>query len=355
MKKINFFIGGLIGGGAERVTCNLANYFNEKIYDISILTMSDEKESYNLNGDINRICLIKKEERKNFVHNLILRYKRLKKYVKNNSYDTYIVMLEHTSIMLLCLRKYIKGKIIYCERNDPKSYCLLNRILLKKLIKRADGCVFQTDDGKKYYGNRAKNSIVIPNAINDEFKGIKRSNQLEDYIVSVGRLKEQKNFKLLIEVFSEVVKEFPNYKLKIYGDGPLKSELIKLSNKLKISDKVIFAGYVNNVGDCIKNARLFVLSSDYEGMPNALMEAMAIGIPCISTNCPCGGPNYLIKDGENGLLVPVGKKEEMNKAIKKVLSDNNLQRKLGENAKVIINELSANIIYEKWEKYINMF
>jgi glycosyltransferase involved in cell wall biosynthesis len=194
--------------------------------------------------------------------------------------------------------------------------------------------------------------IVIPNAINEEFvretfRGLRKKK-----IVSAGRLTSQKNFALLIEGFAKIANKHPDYKLVIYGDGPQKGKLQRLTKDLGISEKVEFPGYVNDFGDYIIDASLFVMSSNFEGMPNALMEAMALGLPCISTDCPSGGPKFLIKNGINGFLIPVGDVDKLANIIDLVLSDKKLSQKVGENAYSILEELSNEKIYQNWENYL---
>ena len=156
----------------------------------------------------------------------------------------------------------------------------------------------------------------------------------------------------LIKAFADVSKNFPDYKLVIYGDGSRKDEYIKLAESLGVAEKVSFPGYVTDIGGKIADASLFVLSSDYEGMPNALMEAMALGLPCISTDCPCGGPRFLIKDGVNGLLVPVGDREALGEAMRKILDSPFFALSCASNAQDICKTLAPDKIYGEWEKYI---
>lgn len=356
--NITIFIGGLSGGGAERVVCNLSNYLSGR-HNVTILTMSDDTSAYHLDSNVNRVSLIKNGESNNFFIKNLRRIIRFRSYIKNSDADIYLVMLPGTINIMLAHRRTIKVPIIVSERCDPQARyesSKLRKWIMKKLYPKADGFVFQTKDAMDYYEEIIKNrGIVIPNAINQEFvrepfKGIRKKS-----IVSAGRFTDQKNFGLLIEAFSRITDKYPDYDLIIYGNGPQKNELMSLVKELKLGNKVKFPGYVKNFGDHIIDASLFVLSSNYEGMPNALMEAMALGLPCISTDCPVGGPNFLISNRENGLLVPVNKVEELSKAMEKVLSDENIAFRMGGNARNISNTLSSENIYGQWESYINEF
>jgi glycosyltransferase involved in cell wall biosynthesis len=145
---------------------------------------------------------------------------------------------------------------------------------------------------------------IIPNPINPEFNVKPFSGKRRKIITSVGRLSEQKNQHVLIEAFSRIEKDFPDYELVIYGEGNLRETLENQIKTLKLENKVKLPGVKKNIKNEIYDCSLFVLPSLYEGMPNALMEAMALGLPVISTDCPCGGPRFLIHN-YNGLLVKV--------------------------------------------------
>lgn len=356
--KLTVFIGGLSGGGAERVVSNLSNYLSDR-HTITILTMSDDKPAYKLNDNIERIPLYRKDEANNIIFKNIKRIYRFRKYIKKSLTDAYLVMLPMTTNIMLYHRKLIKVPIIVSERCDPYTRyktSKFKRWIVKRLYPKADGFVFQTEDAMKYYDDIiGDKGIVIPNAINPEFVRAPYIGKRKKQIVSAGRLTEQKNFKLLIEVFANILKEYPEYYLSIYGDGHKRSELENYISLLDISERVKLPGYVNNFGSHIIDSSLFVLPSNYEGMPNALMEAMALGLPCISTDCPVGGPKYLIQDGVNGLLIERNNPKQLEIAINKMLSNNEYANELGCNAKKISQDLNSDKIYSKWESYILKF
>ena len=224
---------------------------------------------------------------------------------------------------------------------------------MKKLYPLADGIVFQTPDAKKYFdGIVNSNYEIIPNPVNDLFIKNPYSEERKKVIVNVGRIEGQKNQLLLIKSFEKIMDKFPDYKLIIYGEGSKKEELIKYINERKLNNRVVLAGQVDNIYDKIYDASLFVLSSDYEGMPNALIEAMCLGLPVISTDCPCGGPKMLIKDGVNGFLVPVNDENIMSETISRILADDKLRKELSINASKLKEMVSSNVVNQKWLKFI---
>lgn len=352
--KITFFIGGLSKGGAERVVCNLANILANRGHEITVLTMSDDKPSYTIEDKVIRVPLLFTSERKNFVYNSVLRLCRFVSYLRKNKVDVYVVMLPVTTIMLLQLRFITKAKVIAAERNNPSKYPINRQKLLKILARKADGWVFQTREVCNWYGESTENSKVkiIPNAINPEFIQSAYTGERRKVIVSAGRMDVQKNQELLIRAFSIISKDFADYKLIIYGEGEMRSTLTTVSEELGIKDKVEIPGYTTNIGEKIKDASLFVLSSDFEGMPNALMEAMALGLPCISTDSDGGGARFLIDNEKNGLLVPKGDVDSLAKAMRRMLHDQFFAENCGREARKICERLAPERIYGEWERYI---
>ena len=263
-------------------------------------------------------------------------------------------MLPVTTELMLRLSGFTKAPIIVSERADPKAYSVKTQKKLSGLAYKASGFVFQTDEAKAWYMPYLKDveSVIIPNAINPTFIRPKYEGKKEKIIIGAGRLNEQKNFPLLIRAFSRIADKFPEHKLVIYGKGDLLESLKSLSSELGIENRVEFPGYVPDMPQRLEKASMFVLSSDYEGMPNALMEAMASGLPCVSTDCGGGGARFLIQDGENGLLVPQKDENAMADAMTQILSDASLAEKLGNKARKLQDTLAPEKIYGEWEKFI---
>lgn len=353
--KIRIFIGGLSGGGAERVCCNIANFLADKNHEVEIVTMADDKATYGLSSKVHRMILLSESERKGFIYNSVVRYKRLKECVRNTKCNVYIVMLPITILLLISLKRFTKAKIIASERNMPTLYPKWQQIAMKWIASKVDGWVFQTEEQKEWYGNHLGqvHNCIIPNAINEQFILEPYIGERKNKIVTVGRLMPQKNQELLLHAFAKVTAVFPIYKLHIYGDGPLKSKLLQVAKELDIEDKIEFDGFVSNISEKIKDAALFVLSSDFEGMPNALMEAMAMGVPSISTDCGGGGAKFLIENEKNGLLVPIGDVDALASAMERVLSDRAFSEKISKNARTLCKTLAPDVIYGQWERFLD--
>lgn len=352
--KITFFIGSLYGGGAERVTCNLASYLVQQGYQAEILTMSETERAYELDKRVTVKTLLPLSDRKSKLWNTVIRFPRFWNYLRKNQTDAYVVMLPKTIIMLLAFRKMIKAKVIAAERNDPKQYKGMIEKLSLKYASRADGWVFQTEDAQKWYGNAIKNckATVIPNAINPVFIRPQYMGEKRKIIAGAGRLNDQKNFGLLIRAFARIAPELPEYNLIIYGKGNEEQELKYLVESLGLQGRIEFPGNIQNIAEEMEKNTMFVLSSDFEGMPNTLMEAMALGLPCVSTDCPCGGPRFLIRNGENGVLVPVGDEEKMAESMRRILEDSKLRESIAAKAIEIQEQLAPEKIYGKWEEFL---
>lgn len=351
---ITIFLGGLSGGGAERVACNIANYLFEKGHNVCILTVGNDNPSYTLNTHIERFFLASENTSRNFLIEAVLRIYRFLKFVKKNKTDVYVVFLPFPTVMLLSVRWLVRAKVIASERADPNTYSNMYQHLLKRLACKADAWVFQTNQQKEWYGDSVSStrSTIIANAINEEFILPEFCGERRKLIVTAGRLNKQKNHRLLLKAFAQLSQKYVDYVLHIYGEGPLKEDLQMLINEYKLVDRAYLSGYSNDVISAIKDASLFVLSSDYEGMPNALMESMALGLPCISTDCGGGGARFLIDNGVNGILVPCNDADALASAMDEILSDKNFANRLGKEARKISERFSPDKIYGYWEQFI---
>ncbi len=363
--KIVFCINSLEKGGAERVITNLANYFSDK-YTVYIITLYNSIQAYKTNDNIIIYSLDKQTKKLNVqqiyqenkikkVFELLRRRKKLKSILKEINPDIIISFLVKSNFTVL-LSKPKNCKVIISERNDPNQEYnnFINNTFMKKLYPKADGIIYQTNEAKKFFEGIIKcPSEIIPNPINDKFIIEKPYQGIRDHeIVSVGRLEEQKNFKCLIKAFSKVNSSYPNYKLTIYGEGTKRKELEELIKELNLDKVVELPGQADDIEKKIFKAKCFVLSSNYEGMPNALMEAMALGLPVISTDCPCGGPKDLIVNNKNGILVSVNNDEEIKNGIIKIIENDTFSKMISENACSISKDLNPTVINNRWEEFI---
>lgn len=351
--KICFLTISMRAGGAERVMSILANEFVREGHEVSFIVSDDAKiMAYKLDERIkvayvSSICLKR-----------IRRFKKCCKEIngclKQFHPDIAVMFLQPMILPWLIIRNKIP--LVYSERNDPKTNNngMLDRMLRSIVIKKANGIVFQTRKVQSFFKKSIENkSIVIMNPFDIENLPIQHQMERKKEIVAVGRLNAQKNYPLLLKAFSIVHQRHSNYCLKIYGDGPLKKPLIKIAYDLGISEYVHFQGVSHDVLNEIKDSGIYVLSSEFEGIPNALLEAMSLGLPCVSTNYRPEAVNELIQDRDNGMIVPRDDAVALAEAISEVIEDDKLAKKIGDNARNIINQIKVDRIASEWIGFFN--
>lgn len=242
------------------------------------------------------------------------------------------------------------------ERCDPWRFPVpgkesVHRLLRMVTFRLASGIVFQTPQVRDYFPRSIRaHSRVIPNPVIDDCLPAPSANP-EKVIVSVGRFSDQKRHDLLIDAFA-ALPEGHGYILKIYGQGPLQKELEAQIERLGLQQSVKLPGQAKRVVDHLGEADIFVLPSDHEGMPNALIEGLAMGLACISTDFASGGARFLIEDGRNGLLVPTGDREALTQSMWRLISDASLRAELRKNAIAIRDSHSKEKIIPLWIDYI---
>jgi len=356
--KILFMNGSLDNGGAERVTVNLCNQFCIE-NDVKLVLTKLGDNCYKLNKEVKIKTLENKKENKFFRNFNLL--KRLYEEIVSFQPDVIIAFLNEPIARILILKTFFKKikkiPVIISIRNDPNLLykSLKNRMIVKLLYHKVNGCVFQTPEQKKYFNDSfQKKSVIIANPINKNFLVDQELSEKEKIFVTVGRLTNQKNQKLLIDAFSNISSKYPDFKLYIYGKGSLKEELMQLAEEKNLlkNNKIVFKGTTPNLPSELKNKYAFILTSDFEGMPNALMEAMALGLPCISTDCGGGGAKFLIKHNENGVIVPIKDKDALVDAMEKLILEPDFARQLGNNAEKIKTLYTEEKITDVWMNYI---
>jgi len=354
---IAFFTMGMSKGGTERVISNLCNDYLIGKYKLSIVTYMEWHCDYSLDRNINTYSL-DFTPNNSFTQKINELNKAENKYIelmKAIQPDVVISFLPRPCIIACLAKNKLEIPVIGSYRGNPE-YEIKNellRLFVKKIFNKADGFVFQTEDAKKFFCKKLqKKSRIIMNPLNDNFVRETYRGKRSKRVVAVGRFTEEKNYQLLIRAFSKVINNYRDYKLVIYGRYDGRLHLKELVKELDLSDYVVFAGQTNDVAGSIYDASLFVLSSMSEGVPNALMEAMALGIPVVSTDCPCGGPATLIQNKENGLLVKNNDVDELANAIDYMLSHPIDAANMAKKATEIGIKYGGKSIYKEWEKYI---
>lgn len=344
--KIMFFTGGFEYGGAQRVICNLANVFSDTD-DTVVVMASYAPPTYQLND---KVKLINGLKWKNYLDGII----KLRNCILSEKPDVLIGFAVQYNIASCLAALGTKTKVIVSERNDPKRMPKQKSLKMLRFItyRFADGFVFQTEDAQRYFASSIiKRSTIIANPLYlkdsiPEIKGRKKR------IITASRYVPQKNLGLLIKSFSRVSAKFPDWSIDMYGDGDEIDNLRNLAKECGIIDKVRFNHATKKIHEVMRENSVFVLTSEFEGMPNSLMEAMGEGMTCISTDCPCGGPSFLIENDVNGFLFPVGDEKKLSILLDEILGNETKRLMMAKRAISIREKLDPESIMIEWKHYI---
>lgn len=342
----------MTSGGAERVIAQLSNYFVAQEISCRIIMTENSEIMYSLSPQINVVSIGRKSDNK--VIDRILRYNIIRKMVVFNRPDAVLTMPEDTGIYAILALVGTGIPVYVSERNNPwiMPDVKITRALRKIAYPFAKGIIFQTEMAKSFFSKRIqKKGIVLQNPVDatripEPYKGERKKR-----FVAVGRLEKQKNFPLLINAFAKFCENVDGYELVIYGEGKERENLENLINALHLAGHVQLPGRDFDVLNKINDSTAFILSSDYEGMPNALIEAMCMRMPVISTDCPSGGPHELIKDDENGFLVPVNSEERLLNAMLKITDSKTCER-FEKNLKLFRDKMTSDHVFNKWRTFL---
>lgn len=345
-----FVSAGMLFGGAERVTSILTDEWGKKGHETKILvTRTEAISKYPLSDKVTLVSCYDDVRKAKVGQTAII--KRVREICKEWKPDVVISFYNDLCALSALAITGLHIPLIYSERNDPnKTNQRRSDQLYRKIVEhRADKIVFQTKGAQKCYSKSVQDkSVVILNPVDTAGYPIHDFSHEKKEIVTVGRLEPQKNQKLLIDAFSLIADEFADYSLVVYGDGSLREELEAYIREKRLQDRVSLPGAKRNIQDHIKDAAVFVLSSDYEGIPNALIEAMAIGLPCISTDCSPGGARELIQNDFNGVIVPCNSLDELKNQMRRILIDRSLAQRIGNKALDVRGRTEKKYIAEEW-------
>ena len=346
--KMMMIITGMQSGGAERVMATLCNELSKR-HQVRLVIMKDGVSDYRISERVE--VAAGKVSNQSLIQSVAF----VRKQIDEWKPDVALSFMTKSNIVALMANLLTgkKARLVIAERANPHYAKRVFKILRRILYPMAHGCVFQTRQAQDYYRGILKcESVVLRNPLNPDFKVDRFTGERKKTIITMGRLYPEKNQKLLIDAFAEIAGKYPEYSVEIYGDGPLKEELTAHIAALQLQERVHLMGRRDHIQQHIADAGVFVLPSDSEGMPNALIEARALGIPSIATDCPIGGPAVIIEDHENGLLLPMNDKEKMADALRQVLEDSSFAEKLGANAVRTIEGFTADKVCADWERYL---
>lgn len=357
--KIAFCIYSLRSGGAERVMTILANSLSISGHEVYLITIGAANCGYVLEPKIKLIELNLSKESKNIFgvfKNIFLRIRGLVSAFYSIRPEICISFMTENNMLALIAGEFTRVPIVISERTNPYVQTLdgIYKILRKLLYKRARALVVQTMKARVYYEENLglKHIPVIPNPIILKDFSLNDSPQpREKMIYNIGRLSEEKGHDYLIEAFAQSEAIRLGWTLNIIGEGVLRSKLESKINQLGLTNHVFLLGRELDVMKYLSHAGMYILSSKFEGFPNALMEALASGTPCISTDCETG-PSEIIKNGENGILVKNGDVNEMSQAINIMIGNKYLRDVFSKSGPITMKQFDHSVIIQKWVNLI---
>lgn len=310
--KYLFITRTLTGGGAERFVATFASFLADQGYDVHVLTYESSENDYPLSGNVKRHVMPYVEDS---ARGKFLRILRMKQELVRIDPDVLIPFIDTVVICTYLVNLLLKKKFVYTVRNSPwhDTAGRFSQIMRKRIAKTADAIMLQNREQEDYFPQDYHDRIyIVPNPVAGKFAACRKEMYGETLtkLCAVGRLHPQKNFPLLISAVAALRGECPDIRLQIFGEGEQRKLLEDTIAERNIPDGCRLMGRTSHVEAVLKETDLFILSSDYEGMPNALIEALAMGVPCISSDCRTG-PKSLIKDGQTGLLFRTGDLESL--------------------------------------------
>ncbi len=360
MKNLLFVTNESSHGGAERMLIWLANSIADtQKYRVFFCNLAASNTFYPLNENVIFIKGNSLTDGSFIYRNTIGFIKKtsiLMKLIKNNKIDAVINFNDHAFYNLLVCKFLSKVKLIVSQRVDPASIDSTTGKIRLKLLKFCNGLVCQTDSAKEFFNSSIQEkSVTIPNPIYNIPESKWSINNTYNYIINVSRIElKQKRQDILLKAFALVLKEFPEIKLKMFGskiDFDYE-KMCQLINELNLNNNVEYCGVSDNITSEMIKARLFVLSSDYEGIPNAVLEAMALGMPIISTDCKPGGAKMLLENN-CGILVERGDYKKLSEEIINLLKKPDYCTELGCNALKSVCRFDEHKICTLWSDYFD--
>ncbi len=360
--KIVFIIPRLVYSGAPKMMAWIAKQMGQQGHNVKFVALFSGEKERKLGKNVEFHWLGVKQSKSRFVRNtfgMLNVLLKLDNYVKEENPDVLVSFLDSVGYMYLPIARK-RCKVVTSERVDPyKRRGVLGKIKIW-LMSFADITVFQTEGAREFFKDKYniyENSVVIPNpvVITDEVKvlceQIPTFEERDNRIVTVGRLSlHQKRQDVLLKAFDIVHKTHPELRLVIYGDGEDKEKIQEMITQMGVNNYVTLAGKVIGVEKEIVNAKAFVLTSDFEGIPNALIEALSVGVPCVSTDCSPGGAKLLIDNGENGFLVPCGDEKQIAEKILKIVENREISKRFSKEGLKVAEDFSEEKIAGVWEQ-----
>lgn len=351
--RILFVVRTLGYGGASKQLALLADALSKYDNEIFIYSYNADKTAQSLSSDVTFIPELKVSRNK-FEEYLFSIFK-IRKKIREIKPHVIISWRSNAGCFSRLASIGLNVKTVFCDRTDPYTETSIALKISAFICGFSYGGVFQLEKVRKYYKRLYEKSIVIHNPIDSDMKNhnLIPYKERSKKIVHVGRfVLVQKRQDVMLDAFKVFLERNSDYTLHFYGDGCDYDYVKKLAIEKGVSNSVVFHGAVRNIPEVIKDARMLVLTSDYEGIPNVILEAFAAAVPVISTDCSPGGARFLIGDNEIGLLTPLGDAEEIAKQMQRIADDCDLAEVYISKGLIKLNDFSPEKIFAKWNEYL---
>lgn len=351
--RVGIVSSALVAGGAQRVIVQLIKKWVEWNIEVCLILVEKKEHFFDVPKEVS-VFEIGRRSNNSFFDKL-KRYSEVIYILKKQKVDIILSLPEEIAIYVSLFNIGSGIPIIVSERNNPwvMPNVKITRFLRKISYCFVNGFIFQTKNAASFFSKKIqRKGVILANPLDLTRIPSRYDGERRKIIVSAGRLERQKNFLLLIESFSIFFKKNKDYTLCIYGEGKQREELQNYIKKKGLEGNVLLPGKNTNLLESIKDASVFVLSSDYEGVPNALIEAMATGIPVISTDCEPGGASDLIINEVNGLLVPVRDSNKLAEAISSLLSNPKKAEDMSLKALLVKERFNCDTVAESWLTFL---
>ena len=364
--RLTIVISSLDGGGAERVTATLANEWARRGWTVTLATLADGVDFYRLDPAVRRVSLglaadshgVPEAAWRNYV-----RVRELRRFLRKERPDVVLAMMTTSAVLCILASLGLGMKVVVSERIHPP---LLDVGWFWDRLRRltfplADRVVVLASESKRWLESRQKNArvVVIPNPVclplscGEPFVSPDRIVPTDKRILlAVGRMEAQKGFDVLIDAFAGIADRFPDWMLAIAGEGSRRIALEAQTRDAGLESRVVLLGRVGNLADWYRRADLFVLSSRFEGFPNALIEAMAHGCAVVSFDCDTG-PRDIVHDNVDGFLVqPVGDADSLSRVLEAAMADDAVRSRLANNALAVAQRFSLDRVMRSWDEVL---
>lgn len=343
-RRVVFLVRKFGGGGAERVTSILCNYFARNGIAVFACELDEPSDDYQLDSRVIRIAIKPSRNKLLKIGRRLIAVKHMIQAID----PCCVVALGGVCRYLRWAKRSGEPKIIVSERNYPDmQYTPLEKRWFEQIYRQADVVVFQTPEARSCFSLDVENKgIIIPNPVIPRLPVY--SGERSKRVVTFARLEKQKNLGLLVNAFAQFQSSHDDWILEIYGKGSEKEFLERTVTDLGLERSVSLHPFSANIHEQVKDAGMFVSTSDYEGLQNSLMEAMAMGVPCIATDCLGGGARVLTDNGKRGLLVPRNDEAELVDAMSRVADDSVLSKTLAERGKEISVLCDEDKVAQQW-------